>query len=457
MAFSIDASSAFLLPSQLRRLAEAVRDAGPHDESRWVEWKSTLPLGTDQARVHLVKHILGFANRSPDVAARWAAGYGYLLIGVSPGKVPGVTSVDHNDMEQDLKPYIGPDLVWHAEYVELDGKDVLILVVDPPSYGDPIHYLRKPLPHPRGEGFVHSEHTVFIRRNAQTVKAEPGEWRMLLQRFATTQNRLDVELVSSQPQVERWADFPEHIELHLEQHRERLLNARHQDGKALSSVGRYLASQETRTWEEYAAEVDAHLEELKERFKERFFDEQLRHEPGGLSLTLVNRVDRPFRDVRVNVTVQTDGKLFSPGPVDEQLPEFRLPRPPLPYGAPMPPVVNVGEIHGGPFPIMPEGLQRMFCGWEVEELGDGLSIEFDAVDLRPRERLRLPHVPLLVTAEVGAELVVEWRAAGLSADGERGDRFAIPVASSTLKPLTGHDLGKWREPPADQDAPTAEE
>ncbi|MEV0664694.1 helix-turn-helix domain-containing protein [Actinomadura luteofluorescens] len=160
MAFPLDASQPFLLPSQLRRLAEAVRDAGPHDEATWIEWKSTLDLRAPHARVHLVKQTLGFGNRPPDEAAKRAGGYGYLLVGVEPGSVSGVDSIDPSDMEQDLTPYLGPDLVWSAEHVTLDGKDVLIVVVNPPRFGDPIHYLRKGLPHSnpsKGARFVHAE------------------------------------------------------------------------------------------------------------------------------------------------------------------------------------------------------------------------------------------------------------------------------------------------------------
>lgn len=176
VALPIDSSRPFLSSSELHDLAAAVRDAGVHDESRWIEWKKTLDdLNGPSARIHIVKAIQGFANRDPDMAARRAGGFAYLLVGVEPGNVRGVTTVDHNTLEQSLEPYISPHVRWTSEYIKLDDKDILVIVVDPPRAGDPIHYLRKGLK-AGNDRLVHAEHLVFVRRNARTVKA--NDWDM---------------------------------------------------------------------------------------------------------------------------------------------------------------------------------------------------------------------------------------------------------------------------------------
>ncbi|REE99000.1 AlbA family DNA-binding domain-containing protein [Thermomonospora umbrina] len=439
MAFPLDASQPFLLPSQLRLLAEAVRDAGPHDEATWIEWKSTLDLSAPHALVHLVKQTLGLGNRSPDEAAKRAGGYGYLLVGVEPGSVLGVDSIDPSDMEQDLTPYLGPDLVWNAEYVTLDGKDVLIVVVNPPRFGDPIHYLRKGLPHPnpsKGVKFVHAEHTVFIRKNGRTMAAGPEDWQMLHQRFAAARNRLEIEVVAARPDIERIADFPEHVKVHLDRHPRRLLAHR--------TLGAITGDDRTRA--QYETEVEAHMDELREVFAQRLHDEMLRHSPAALSLTLVNRSDRPFQGVRVTATVRAEGRIFCLGPVDDELPKFKLPAPPRAWGTRRQPVFPTSTFLGRTHAPMPAGLLATMCRWEVHEVPGGLEIEFDPEDVRPRERLDLKHVPLLVSADAETELTVEWTAAGLSAEGSVSGRFVIPVVDSTLQALTGKDLGKWGLP-----------
>jgi hypothetical protein len=55
MPFPIDVSRPFRYPSELRRLAEAVGNAGDYDETRWIEWKSTLDLTSDPGQLHLIK------------------------------------------------------------------------------------------------------------------------------------------------------------------------------------------------------------------------------------------------------------------------------------------------------------------------------------------------------------------------------------------------------------------
>ncbi|MFG2091599.1 pentapeptide repeat-containing protein [Spirillospora sp. NPDC048824] len=184
MALSIYASSPFFTPSQLHDLAAAVLDANVHDESIWIEWKKTLDdLSGPSARIHLVKAILGFANRDPYLAMRRAGGFAYLLIGVEPENVRGVTTVDHNVLEQSLGPYVGPQVRWTPEYIRINGKNILVIVVDPPQLGDPIHYLRKDLKDSKGK-IVHAEHSVFIRRNARTVKANDSDMERLQKRSA---------------------------------------------------------------------------------------------------------------------------------------------------------------------------------------------------------------------------------------------------------------------------------
>lgn len=187
VTLSIDSSNPFLSSSELHALAAAVRDAGSHDEGMWIEWKGTLDLGSPQARIHLVKVILGFANRDPVVAARRAGGFAYLLVGVEPENVRGVTTIDHSRLAQSLEPYVGPHVRWIPEYIKLDDKDVLVIVVDPPKPGNHPRHLRKELKDSNGK-ISHSAHTIFVRENARTVRASNSEIERIQQRVAPITN-----------------------------------------------------------------------------------------------------------------------------------------------------------------------------------------------------------------------------------------------------------------------------
>ena len=94
VVLQVDTSEPLLRPSQLQALVRAVRDADGHDEHRWIEWKSGLDLTSAAGQGHIAKAVVGLANRPPAAAARWAGGYGYLLVGVRPGAISGVAPVD---------------------------------------------------------------------------------------------------------------------------------------------------------------------------------------------------------------------------------------------------------------------------------------------------------------------------------------------------------------------------
>ena len=70
--FTIDISTAFRFPDELLALAGAVQAADPADEDVWMEWKSTYDMSVAAPYQQIAKHILGFANRDPEVAERRA-------------------------------------------------------------------------------------------------------------------------------------------------------------------------------------------------------------------------------------------------------------------------------------------------------------------------------------------------------------------------------------------------
>ncbi|MFD1938386.1 hypothetical protein ACFSKW_43620 [Nonomuraea mangrovi] len=53
-----------------------------------LEWKSTLELDKKTGWHHIARAIVGFANRMPDIAAAYAEGRAYLVVGIEPGNQP---------------------------------------------------------------------------------------------------------------------------------------------------------------------------------------------------------------------------------------------------------------------------------------------------------------------------------------------------------------------------------
>lgn len=145
MGLNLDTSVSFRRSHRFRDLVEAIYNgaSGTTPETHWVEWKSTLDFSKPKDKVSAAKAIIAFANRDPANAARECEGEGYLVVGVSPGRVLGEIAVlDAADLGGKLRTYVdGPH--WDVDYVEFRRQHVLILTVAPPQPGHRIHSLVK--------------------------------------------------------------------------------------------------------------------------------------------------------------------------------------------------------------------------------------------------------------------------------------------------------------------------
>lgn len=146
VALAIDTSVALRSAEGVRLLAEAIHRAPQSEqESRYIEWKGRWDLrGSAKDRFSAAKHILGFANRDVEIASRMFEGCAYLVAGVEPGVAAGVVREDSATLTGWLSAYLGTDgPVWSPPWATLAGVTVLVLSIEAPSPGDPIHSLRK--------------------------------------------------------------------------------------------------------------------------------------------------------------------------------------------------------------------------------------------------------------------------------------------------------------------------
>lgn len=162
-------------------LIDAIEAANDEDETDWLEWKSGLDLGARQHILKLAIGILAMANRDPVAARRHCEGWGYFVVGASPGSCSGFSSpMDLADLEGKLRRYLGSGDEaprWDSHWVLRGGRWILIIEVAPPRQGDPIFPLCA-----SGDGG--NEGTVYVRAGSRSAPAGAAHIRMLSRRAA---------------------------------------------------------------------------------------------------------------------------------------------------------------------------------------------------------------------------------------------------------------------------------
>jgi hypothetical protein len=196
---AIDISRAIRSRADQQALVRAVLESPANEqESHYLEWKGPLTLVGKGAtgRASIAKAVLGFANRDPSVASRAMGGCAYLLAGVSPGQLCGVEAVDGAQLEAQVATYVGGNVDWRADYVMVDKRSVLVVTVEAPQWGDPVHPARKTFNPSDGRGPAFQEGTVFVRHQASTDPATAADLDMLSRRATRRPGgQLEVECV----------------------------------------------------------------------------------------------------------------------------------------------------------------------------------------------------------------------------------------------------------------------
>lgn len=430
--------------TQLHALVDAVYDAGDHDELDWIEWKSSLDLAAHDQRGVVARHILGMANRDPDGASRIAGGCGYILVGVEPSNCPGVPPVDPADLEPQIERFLGDDgPTWQPLWVKRDDNHVLVVIVDPPSHGDPIRTLKSDVGR-------YSPGTIFVRRQGATHQANPEEVRRLTARAQPRDRapRLRVDVhgndgpVVVQPvdlteeDLEEWVDIernrllgpleavqqateeddeedamPERFSTdddrrdRTAQQSKRLAEALRLASRAVGNVRK----PEDRSPEEYKQQVDEYLEQAAELLPDMAVDRHIKDGGCTVRLTATNPTDMPFREVEIELYVPGDGVLAISGTSGSQ-----LPNPPRIWGDRW--VSALPNLYGSG---LVEPLARAMSIPEVGPLGPKLHIDnsgsakltFPPIDLAPGASVALEDFCLLMPASLsGTTTTATWTA-----------------------------------------------
>jgi hypothetical protein len=489
MTLNIDPTRAPRRPTELQDLVGAALLADPADETDWIEWKSFRPLTTAEGRADAARHILGFANRHPDRAARDLEGCGYLLIGVQPGRLFGTDRIDPAELEAGLRLYLGDaGPQWSFHNVSYQGSHVALFLVEPPRWGDPIYCL--------GRDFAkYQAGAVFVRRKGSTHAASSADMTYLQERLLRRADRIQVEMGwrEAPAQVTPLELGPAAVEEWISAERAALLaplapirreevdagpkqpvsldrlqkagsgitlrelkdlqqrqaagealtaeeQARLEAGQAqLQAMAQKVAGiagsmfsgrREDRSRDEYRKEVEDYLGAAREAVAQAAVSAAI---DGGLiqlQPVVSNHTDRNFPQVEVELYIAAPVMALDDKPDPNGLP----PRPRL-FGIPRPwPGSLLGAGLTTPFlPRVPGVIGRIP---EVTiDNSASARLRFRPVDLRPKGHQELAAFQLLVRAELaGQTLPVNWTATSSGADGLASGSVAIEVGSTPAKP-----------------------
>ncbi|WP_112136041.1 AlbA family DNA-binding domain-containing protein [Glycomyces dulcitolivorans] len=391
MTINLDRSSALLRPSQLEELVLAVRKASEQDEDDALEWKSTLDLDDPkQFTHHLVRQIIGFANRMPEEAARRYEGYGYIVVGVKPGELKGVVEIDPAQLSQKLRPFVG-GISWFPEYVSVDDVQVLVIIVNAPKYGDAIHALHKKFD-------TWKVGTVFVRRAGIVEQADPADLQRLAARSHHSQAQTSVTLEVTAPLepwpakdvIEEWVASEVNI-----------LLARH--GRNTRTVS------------------NAYLEELREAILKRIFWALHDRDGTHLELAVNNLIGQPNRDLRVLISSADLSML--PEEWQRVVESDRMPR------LPKLPVYN-GLIEFDPIDVPGLWGYSGEPGYQVRSRKP-LELTYDQFDLHPRETAELELIPVLAKPGT-ASIELHWRATAMNLNGVCEGSLTVSLTEPAL-------------------------
>lgn len=326
MALDLDTSRQLRSLSELADLVEAIATA-PSTESEpdWVEWKSEADLTDRKWQARIAKLIAGFANRNPAVAKLQAGGCGYLVIGVEPGTVAGITPVDNAILHDGVSRYIGTAPRWSPRYVAHTGQQVLVITIEPPEFGDRITSILREYTDQTGTSECRAG-DVPVRRSGKTVHASQADYDMLTERFAASQAQassgLTVEAIETVVAIPvAWGT--NETEMWLRQQRTTLLTPlqRRMDDSLDPLVSRALLGvSDGRRPEQYVEEVESYLADAAALLPDMARAVALKNRTPGMRLAVVNQTEHNFAAVEVEVSL--DGDLWAFQDEDDARPEM---------------------------------------------------------------------------------------------------------------------------------------
>lgn len=422
----MDTQRAIRTTARRRELVDAVV-AGAFDvETDWLEWKGPYDLRSKERHATIARHVLGFANRRPERARVHAEGMAFVLLGAEVGSVPGVEVVDSADLESWISRWAGTDGPrWAPHYVDVEGKRVLLIAVEPPEPGEMAHVLQRTFGnYPAGQ--------IFVRRHGKTEIASPEEVRMLFERHrASPSVPLAVELaLEPSTDIRPIGLLDSSLEDFLSAERVRLMVRKEMPASVDALTAKLMSlTAEKRSWAEYEEEVDQYIDDLQAALPGLLRRNACRARLGVLQVELRNLTDENFPGVKVDLELPLDVEAYED---EDDVEDTPLPTPPAAWGSGLQFGLMGSDLAGltvgGHFVSdTSEPLVRCFNSFS------GCRVTFTPVDLRPRHHVPLPDVHLVVGAGfAGKSLDCGWSATSTGVRGVTTGSFSIAVATEVV-------------------------
>jgi len=433
-----DATRQPVRPHELTSLVRAIEGAHSSDEQDWLEWKSGLDLGSKTHLASIARCILALSNRDPAIASDAVEGYGYMVIGVEPGRAEGVAVRDNADLDRDLQRLLGQDGPrWRPLWVEYANVSILVVEVSPPRPGDPIFVAQR-----SSEGL--SEGAVYVRHRARSQPATAADIRVLSERLQSAGHTLRLSLAPSGDEAslcpvqdasrevaeyvaasaKDLLDFlpkPEMKSTRLGDFKPDLSALLGMDKVSVSSLSSLVNIQEeTRTEDEYRAEVAAYASDLA-RGMQDVLDHIAAQYLVPLCLRLANLTDSNYEGLRVEVHLEGDVRATEPVDMDASF-GYLLPTPPRKWGP-----YERSPIGIRNFGLAGSYMPRQAPGSTLRiENGGSATLTFPTLHLRPRAVEELDAV--IVLAPEGMETIhARWTATATNIEGVAGGAFEFSL------------------------------
>lgn len=402
---------------------EAIRDAPTAEpETDCLEWKSEWDLNETEKCFETAKHILGFGNRSVSAARGYFGGCSYLVLGVEPGNLCGLSPLDPATLNGKLGRYVESGKPrWSPQYIEVDGLSVLVITIEAPRDGDSICTLQKAF-----GGF--GEGRIFNRRHGQTEEAKPAEIRDLERRIRSGRPQVELDLrrvgESSLPIV---SIPPALEEAWTEGERKRLAlppdPARQaRDPFHFPPPVTMNFSLDTRSRDSYRKEVSAYMKRAGRHLRAEVIERLIKADISGLKLEIGNPTDKNFDGVEVVLKIPAGPTVWHE--THEVATVLGASQPPKPWGKQR------------PFEVVPPNIQSLTFRSSVEIVRDegGATVRFAPEHVRPFASVSLPTVHLVLLEDDPGEIEVSWTLTSSGVDGQAAGTVVCQVDDNRLIP-----------------------